>query len=143
METYYLKRDIEVVKKTECSYNKIAIIKAKRYTFDESLKEMGKFTNTEHRRVFIYAMLESNKFEKECNMCGVKVKDWTKHGIEECAGVEKERKVFKLRMKLYNVDRKVKLLNKTEVLKAALMKRSLMKVVCEFLLVLRKRNMED
>ena len=101
---------------------------------------MGKFTNTEHRRVFIYAMLESNKFEKECKNCRAKVRDLTKHGIEDCIGVEKERKVFNLSMKLYNAHRNLNILNKTEVFKAALMKRSLMKVVCEFLIVLWKRD---
>ena len=133
---------MEILKKAECSFYKITNLKAKRYAFDESLKEMGRFLNTEHRRTFIYAMLESNKFEKECSNCGAKVKDLTKHGIEQCTGVEKERKVFNLRMNLYNADREVNLLNKTDVVRAALTKRSLMKVVCEYLIALWKGNNE-
>ena len=71
------------------------------------------------------------------------MEDIVKHGFEKCKKVENHRKLYILSMKLYDVPQRVKLLEKKEVLEAALAKKSLMKVVCEFLLVLRKRNKED
>ena len=103
-------------------------------------KKIGRFKNTNHRRVFMYTILNAANYEKECENCGMKVKDLTKHGMEECKAVEHHRMVYKLRMKLYNAPEKLNLLNKNEAIKAAIKKNSFMKVVCDFLLVIWNRT---
>ena len=114
-------------------------IHGKKYTFEERLKQIGQFKNTDHRRVFIYAMLETPSYEKECKNCGTKVKDITKHGMEECEKLEHYRKVYKMRMRFYNVKQTTNLLKKTEAFRAALRKKSFMKVFCDFLIVIWNR----
>ena len=118
-------------------------VKEKKHTFDERLKEPGRFQNTEHRRVFIYTWLDTAKYVRECKNCGEQVEDLVQHGLENCKKLENHRKFYILRMKLYDVPQRVKLLEKKEVLEAALAKKSLMKVLCEFLIEIWKWNLEE
>ena len=60
--------------------------------------------------------------------------------MEECQGVEYHRKVFKLRMRLYNAPISKMKISKTEVFDAALKKKCLMKVLCDFLSVIWNRH---
>ena len=81
-------------------------------------------------------MLETDKCEKECGNCGVKTMDVTKHGMEECKALEKERMRYKLRMKLYDASEKTNVLNKNAAFNEAMRKNCVMKVLCEFLIVI-------
>ena len=116
------------------------MFKEETYNIDERFMEFGRFADTNHRRLFFYAMLETSKYEKECKNCGDRVMNLTKHGIEECKGVLNHRKVFRLRMKLYNAQVPTNTMSKTEALNAALMKKCLMKVICDFLSVIFDRQ---
>ena len=140
VEIYHWKKDVEAARKSKCTYIKISSFKDEEYKIDERLKEFGRFTNTNHRRLFLYAMLETDKYEKECKNCGEKVTNLSKHGMEECQGVEHDRKVFKLRMRLYNAQVSKMNISKTEVFDAALKKKCLMKVLCDFLSVIWNRH---
>ena len=115
-------------------------MKEKTYKSDERFKKIGRFKTTEHRRVFMYTILDTVECEKECENCGIKVKDITQHGMEECKAVEHHRIVYKLRMKFYNASEKWNLLKKTEAINAAMTKNCFMKVVCDFLLVIWNRT---
>ena len=143
VEAYHWKKDMEAATKVNCIYRRMAECKDKKHTFDERLKEPGRFQNTEHRRVFIYSWLDTAKYERECQNCGEQVKDIVQHGLEKCKNVENHRKLYILSMKLYDVPQRVKLLEKKEVLEAALAKKSLMKVLCEFPMVIWKWNIEE
>ena len=81
-------------------------------------------------------MLETDKYEKECGNCGLKTTDMTKHGMEECKAVEKERMRYKLRMKLYDASQKTSGLNKNGAFIEAMRKKCVMKVLCDFLIVI-------
>ena len=139
VELYHLKKDVEVARKVNCIYTEMTTFMEKKYTFEEKLKRIGQFENTDHRRVFIYAMLETPSYEKDCKNCGKKVKDITIHGMEECEKVEHHRKVYRMRMRFYNAKQTMNLLNKMEAFRAALRKKSFMKVLCDFLMVIWKR----
>ena len=143
VEQYHLKRDEDAERKVKCIYTQSTTLKAKNYRFDERLTQLGRFHTTEHRSVFLYASLETDKYEKECGNCGEKVMDVTKHGMEECKAVENQRLVYKLRMKLYEASEKTNVLNTNEAFKEAMRKNSMMKVVCEFLIVIWKWNYHE
>ena len=125
-----------------CIYTELLNFNAKKYTFDKKLKEIGEFQNTSHRRVFLYALLETPTYEKDCRNCGLKVTDITKHGMEDCEQIVHNRKVYKLRMILYNAPENLDILNKFDVFRAALMKKTLVKVVCDFLMAIWKMNID-
>ena len=139
VELHHLKKDIEVARKVKCLYTDMSTFMEKKYKFEERLKPIGQFKNTEHRRVFIYAMLETPSYEKECKNCGKKVKDITSHGMEECKKITHQRKVYRMRMGFYNAKETMKLLNKKEAFRVALRKKSFMKVLSEYLIVIWKR----
>ena len=121
----------------------LLFLKAKEYQFEERLTKLGLFQNTDHRCVFLQAILESDKYEKECRNCGQRVTNFTKHGMEECKAVDHQRTVCKLRMKLYNASDKSILLKDDEVFNEAMSSKSVMKVVCDFLIVIWNWTYED
>ena len=120
VEAFQLKKDMETANKGNCIYRKIARFKDKKYRLEESLREPGRFKNTEHRRVFLYTWLDTAKYERGCKNCGEQVKDMVEHGLKECKKIEKQRKLYTLRMKLYDVPHRAYLLEKREVCEAAL-----------------------
>ena len=140
---YHLKKDVEAVKNLNCVYRAMMMVKMKKYTFEERLRDPERFQSTDHRRVFLYSWLDTAKYERECKNCGKLVKDTVKHGLKECSGVEHHRKVYRLRMKFYEAPARLNLLEKIEVFEAAFEKRCWMKVVCDFLLVIWSWNYEE
>ena len=60
------------------------------------------------------------------------------HGLNDCPGLGSQKRTFILLMKFYNAPRDIDCTKKAEVFKAALGKRSLLKVVCNFLLKIWK-----
>ena len=73
--------------------------KQKKYKLEERLKEVGWFQNTEHRGVYLHAILDAAKYERKCKNCGKLVTDITDHGLGECPSIEYRRKVYLLSMK--------------------------------------------
>ena len=84
VEEYHLKRDIETARKTDCTYIGKMNLKQKIYTFQEKLKEPGRFQSTMHRGVFLNAILDTAKYKRDCKNWGKSVKDITEHGLAEC-----------------------------------------------------------
>ena len=136
VEDYHLKNDEEAARRVNCIYTRITVLKAKKYEIDERLKKLGIFQNTVHRSVFLHALLESNKYEKDCRNCEQRVRNFTKHGMEECKAVDQQRTLFRLRMKFYNASEKPNWLKLDEIFNEAMSRRCVMKVVCEFLIVI-------
>ena len=50
--------------------------------------------------------------------------------------VKHQRRIFEITMRLYNVPETLDMRNKSQVMKEALVKKSLLKVVCDFLLII-------
>ena len=115
---------MEAARKVNCIYRIPLMSKPKVYKFDERLVKLGRFQNPAHRRVFLYTWLDTANYERGCKNCGNQVKDIVKHGLEDCKQMEHHRKVYVLRMKLYDVPQELNLLDKTEVCEAALAKKS-------------------
>ena len=136
VEDYHLKNDEEVARRVNCVYTRITLLKGKNYNFEERLTKIGLFQNTDQRSVFLQALLESDKYEKECRNCEQRVRNFTKHGMEECKAVELQRTLFKMRMKFYNASEKPNQLKIGEVFNEAMSRKCVMKVLCEFLIVI-------
>ena len=97
---------------------------------------MGRFASTRHRQVFLYTMLDVANYDRQCGNCGTTVKDITSHGLQNCPKVKHQREIFKITMKLYDAPKDLDMMNKSHLMKEALVKKSLLKVVCEFLLII-------
>ena len=140
---YHLKSDEEAARRVNCIYTRLTVLKAKEYKFDERISKIGLFQNTDHRCVFLQAILESDKYEKDCRNCEQRVMNFTKHGMEECKAVEHQRKTYKLKMRFYNDTEKRNLKNVDEVIREAMRSKCIMKVVCDFLIVIWNWTCED
>ena len=138
VQEYHWMKDTEAGRKATCIYRKTEWHRKKEFKFDERLQIPGRFQSTQHRRVFLYSWLDTATYERECKNCGRKTKDIVKHGLEECQEVEKHRKIYLLRMKLYDAPQGANLLEKKEIFKEALAKKSLTMVLCEFLMEIWK-----
>ena len=134
VEQYHLKKDLETAQRKSCVYTAIKVFKGKRYCFESWLKHMGRFPSTEHRRTFLYSLLDTSKYERLCRNCGSTVNDVVKHGLADCTGLKHQRRKFKMLMVFYNAPTELDLQKKGVVFEAALRKKSLLKVVCSFLL---------
>ena len=133
---YHLKNDEETARRVNCIYTRITVLKAKKYNFEERLTKLDIFQNTDHRSVFLQALLESDKYEKECRNCEQRVRNFTQHGMEECKAVEQQRTLFKMRMKFYDATEKTSQLKLEDIFNEAMSRKCVMKVVCEFLIVI-------
>ena len=69
--------------------------------------------------------------------------NFTKHGMVECKAVEQQRIVYKLRMKIYKEVDKTNLSKIDDIIKAAMRSKSVMKVLCDFLIVIWNWTCED
>ena len=133
VETYHLKKDVEAAQKSACAYTALKVFKEKKYKFETWLTHRGRFSSTEHRRTFLYSLLDASNYDRECRNCGTMVKDVVKHGLQECPGLTGQRRIFRIVMRFYNAPKEFDFNNKEEVFKAALGKKSILKVVCDFL----------
>ena len=86
--------------------------------------------------MFLHSLLDVDNYERQCGNCGATVKDLTSHGLQECPMVKHQRRIFAITMRLYNVPETLDMRNKSQVMKEALVKKSLLKVVCDFLLII-------
>ena len=65
------------------------------------------------------------------------------HGFKECKQLEQHRRLYKLKMKLYDAPKRLNLLDKMDAFEEAMINSSLMKVLCEFLIVIWRWNIEE
>ena len=140
VESFHLEKDKEALRGVVCMYKEMMNGNTKKYQLDERLTEVGRFHSTEHRNLFLYVLLDTAKYERNCKNCGKKVKDLTEHGLKECTRVKHQRKIYTLKMELYDAPAGTRLLNKREAIRISLTKKCYMKAVCEFLGVIWKWN---
>ena len=149
VEAFYYIRDIERARKARCGYTSLTVFANLRslqpkdspremYTLDTRLKEIGRFRNSEHRRLFLYAFLDTGAYIKECKHCGEGTKDTVAHSLKKCVALKDQRNVFKTTMTFYNTPTTANLEDKVTVFSLALSKKYFMKTFCEFLEVVRK-----
>ena len=138
VEQHHLKRDLGILQRSNCAYNALKPFKMKKYTFEPRLSGMGRFPSTKHRRMFLYALLDVANYQRLCQNCGASVKDITRHGLQACPRVEHQRKIYEISMKFYNAPKELNIRCKEEVMREALEKKSLLRVVCNFLLIIWK-----
>ena len=133
VEQHNLKKDIDIARSTDCAYSRLKIFKEERYTIEPWLKSIGRFSSATDRQVFLYALLDVSTFDRECQNCAETVKDITTHGLQNCYGVQKQRKIFINMMEFYDLPGDIDLKCKLAVFRAALLKKCWLKVWCEFL----------
>ena len=138
VEGYHLQEDLEVIRRSTCAYAALRQFKEKKYNIEPRLRGVGRFQSTKHRRVFLYAMLDVSSYDRQCQNCGAHVKDITSHGLQWCPKIKKERKIFELMMKFYDAPKELNTRSKIQVMREALVKKCLLKVVCNFLLIIWK-----
>ena len=142
VETFHLQKDLEVARKTRCIYTALTNFKAKKYTMDAMLRKLGRFQSAEHRSTFIFCLLDTSSFDRQCKHCGLEAKDITKHGMEDCSMLVKQRKLFRMMMHFYNVPKEVDLTNKAAVVQLALSKSCFLNEVCKFWVAIWKPDKE-
>ena len=138
VEAYHLQKDLEALRRCTCAYAALRQFKEKQYNIEPRLRGVGRFQSTKHRRVFLYAMLDVSSYDRECQNCGAQVQDITSHGLQGCPLLKHKRSLFEQKMKFYDAPRELDIRNKAQVLREALEKKCLLKVVCNFLLVIWK-----
>ena len=149
VEAYYYTRDIESARKARCGYTSLTVFVSRgnlqprdspreTYKLDTRLQEIGRFRNSEQRRLFLYAFLDTGAYIKECKHCGESIKDTVAHSLEKCESLKHQRNVFRTTMTFYNAPTTANLENKGTVFSLALSKKYFMKTFCEFLEVVRK-----
>ena len=134
VEEYHFKRDLQTAQETNCAYTALKSLKGKTYRFESWLKQIGRFPSTTHRQTFLYSLLDVSNYERVCRNCGSTVTDVVNHGLSNCPGLQSQRRIFRTMMTFYNAPPELKLQKKTDVFEVALRKKSLLKVVCNFLL---------
>ena len=107
------------------------------YKLDPRLKEIGRFRNSEQRRLFLYAFLDTGAYIKECKQCGESISDIVAHSLEKCEALQHQRNVFRTTMTFYGAPTIAHLQNKVTVFSLALSKKYFLKTFCEFLQAVR------
>ena len=85
---HFILIDLQKCCKTSCLYTSIIFnknIKAhKKYTFEIFFKHIGQFPDTKGRSQFIFALLDTCNFERECPLCSKHYLDVLQHTLRGC-----------------------------------------------------------
>ena len=84
--------------------------------------------------MFLHAMVDVARYDRQFVNCGAKVKYLTSHGLQKCPMVEHLCRIFEITMGLCNAPDELDMRNKSQVMREALVKKSLLNAV--FLVVL-------
>ena len=134
VDNYHYAKDVQRARATNCVYTSLTVFDSSgKYKIDERLTRIGQFRNSEHRRIFLYALLDTGGYTKDCKHCGERVTDLTEHCLAECKAMEKRRYRFKLLMLFYNAPETTKFDHKGTVYSLAFTQSYYMKAVCDFL----------
>ena len=66
VESFHLEKDKEALRGVVCMYKEMMNGNTKKYQLDERLTEVGRFHSTEHRNLFLYVLLDTAKYERNC-----------------------------------------------------------------------------
>ena len=133
VETFHLQKDLEVARNASCAYTGLINYKAKKYTMDAILRKLGRFQSAKHRSTFLFSLLDTSSFERQCKHCGEMAKDITKHGMADCSKLVHQRKLFRMTMNFYNAPKEVDLTKKEAVVHKTLSKKCFLNEFCQFL----------
>ena len=143
VQTYHYDKDVEKARRTTCQYTSLTDFTSggpllpkthsENYKFDDRFRKIGQFKDSKHRRLFLYAFLDTGGYEKKCNHCGDSIRDLTDHALTECRALVQLRYRFKLLMKFYDAPASTSFKNKDNVFALALTKYCFMKALTEFL----------
>ena len=137
VESFYINRDLKKCCETSCLYTSLILdsnIKThKKYTFETFFKQLGQFPDTKGRSQFIFALLDTCSFERECPLCSVRHLDVLQHTLRGCPKARNIRLLLKMKLDLYNIPRHVNVANKVELFTMAVRNRLYRKVLCEYL----------
>ena len=101
---------------------------------DKFLRRFGFFESTEHRRFFLYSLLDPCAYPRSCPQCGTETNDTLTHALTECPKASKLRIALTLKLLLYNANREVsptKFGCKKTLYKLAMGNRLFRKTLCE------------
>ena len=139
IEQCHLKKDLETSYRSNCVYATIGLSGneyGKKYKSDKFLRRFGFFESAEHRRFFLYSLLDTCAYPRSCPQCGTETNDTLTHALTECPKASKLRIVLTLKLLLFNANREVsptKLGCKKTLYKLAMVNRLFRKTLCEFL----------
>ena len=71
--------------------------------------------------MFLHAMVDVARYDRQFGNCGAKVKDLTSHGLQKCPMVEHLCRIFEITMGLYNAPDELDMRNKSQVMREELM----------------------
>ena len=134
VEAYHYKQGLIKADSTKCFYTLTSFNRKKmKYEFDERFSKAGTFMSSEHRRCFIYSLLDTCSYQRECGRCGADVSDIIQHCLRECSGIQKEKHTFFLTMRLYNIPTWCDMTNKFQLFQVALTKQNYLNIMWKFL----------
>ena len=142
VETFHLQKDLEAARNARCVYTGLINYKAKKYTMAPILRKLGRFQSAKHRSSFLFSLLDTSSFERQCKHCGEMAQDITKHGMADCSKLVHQRKLFRLMMSFYSAPKEVDLTKKEEVVHLALSKKCFMNEFCKLLVIIWKTDAE-
>ena len=137
VETYHYEQDLKVAQKTKCIYTALHLFDREKYGFDSWFQTSGRFESSIKRRCFIYALLDTGAYRRDCRRCGENVADIVTHCFSTCPGLDRERQTFILRMKFYGAPEGLDFNSKEAVFRIAYNKQIFLKELCNFLLYTR------
>ena len=135
VEAYHYNKDLKKVEGMKCLYTTLTSFDKKKmkYILDERFSKVGTFESSEHRSCFIYALLDTCSYKRECSQCGASVLDIVQHYVEDCRNMQKLRRRLSMTMQLYNAPMGVNFSNKEQLFRLAMRKPCYLKVLCQFL----------
>ena len=135
----HLKRDLETAMGSNCVYASMCLTAkkyGKKYKLDTFLRRFGFFESTEHRRFFLYSLLDTCVYPRPCPKCSTVTNDILSHALTTCARTVKLRIVLRLKLLLFNANRLVsptKFGCKITLYTLAMGNRLYRRALCEFL----------
>ena len=136
---YHLKRDLETAMGSNCVYASMCLTAnkyGKKYRLDKFLRQFGFFESTEHRRFFLYSLLDTCAYPRSCPKCSTVANDIPSHALTTCPKTIKLRLVLRLKLLLCNANRIVsptKFGSKITLYTLAMGNRLYRRALCEFL----------
>ena len=94
IEAHHLKKDLAKLGGSNCAYSTLRIFKDEKYILEPWLRGIGRFPSTKHRRMFMYALLDTASYERPCKNCVVVVRDITSLGLQECPRIVNQTRRF-------------------------------------------------
>ena len=97
---HHLKRDLETGLESKCVYASMRLKTekyGKKYSLAKFLRQFGFFESTEHRRFFLYSLLDTCAYPRSCPKCSTVTNDILSHALNACPKAIKLRIVLRLK----------------------------------------------